>query len=800
MTDFSVEQALIRAHTHLNNGECDSARALFEFVLAAFPNDFRAEQGLSRLNAMECEKIFKQTPPEEKIASLITTYNEGRFLELVTEVEDVLAEYPSSFVTWNILGTGQRALGRVAEAERSFRKATELNPAYADGYFNMANILQEQGKFDGAIEAYLSTLEIQPLYAQAQYNIGVILKAQGKLDMAIDAYLRALKINPAYANAHFSMGNALQEQGKFDEAIEAYKRALEIKPASAGSHFNMGNALLRKGELKKALAAYYSALEVKPDYADAHFNIGVILQEQAKMQEANAAYQRVLDIEPAYVEAHCNIGATLKALGRLDEAIEAYQRALDIKPDQPAVEAQMLHLKRHVCDFTVVERVHSASIRLGIETEAVPPFAALPWEDNPSQQLLRAKHWSRANYKHSPLPLPERATTRPERLRVGYFSADFHDHATMYLMAGLLRQHDNSTLETFAYSYGRNKSGDWRKRAENDVDHFFNVTGQAAPQIVDLVRSHALDIAIDLKGYTQHGRTGIFKYRLAPIQINFLGYPGSLGADFFDYIIADPVVIPNEQRQFYTEKVIYLPYSYQPNDNERPIAAINTTRSDVGLPEDAFVFCCFNNNYKISQAEFEIWMRLLHQVEGSVLWLLRSNRWAESNLRKEAAKRGIDPLRLVFAPQLPHSEHLARHKHADLFVDTFNVNAHTTASDALWSGLPVVTKQGKQFAARVAASLLTAVRLPELIANSETEYEHLILDLATHPEKLAVIRRNLAQSRLKAPLFDTTRYVRNFENALQQAYDIYFAGMEPSDIWISDRSDVDGADTGRGVN
>ena len=616
MAKLSVEQALLRADGHLRKGEHDNARALYNAVLAAFPKNVRAQQGLARLNAAKSEVSANQAPTREQIDVLISLYNSGRFQELVAQAEALVAEYPSSFVIWNILGAGQKASGRLVEAENGFRKATELNPAYAEAYNNM--------------------------------------------------------------------GVTLQEQGKLDEAIAAYHRALEIKPA----------------------------------YANA--------------------------------------------------------------------EAQMLHQQQHICDFNVGEKLKEASSRLGIETDAVPPFGALPWEDSPSRQLLRAKHWRQEKYKQSSLPLPARPKTRPDRLKIGYLSADFHDHATMYLMAGLLRQHDRTSFETFAYSYGRSKSGDWRKRAESGVDHFFDVTNQSDRQIIDLVRSHDLDIAIDLKGYTQHTRAQLFQYRLAPIQINYLGYPGTMGAEFIDYIISDRTVIPVEMRQYYSEKVIYLPHSYQPNDNERPIAAINTTRSDVGLPDDAFVFCCFNNNYKISQAEFEIWMRLLHKVDGSVLWLLRSNKWAEGNLRKEAAARGIDPTRLVFAPKLPHSEHLARHRHADLFIDTFNYNAHTTASDALWAGLPVVTKQGKQFAARVAASLLKAVGLPELITETERQYEQLILELAENHEQLRSIKAKLKENRLKMPLFNTELYTQNFEKGLTEAYNKYFNRLPPDAIWVSE--------------
>ncbi|QVL45098.1 MAG: hypothetical protein KFB94_07375 [Methylophilaceae bacterium] len=304
-------------------------------------------------------------------------------------------------------------------------------------------------------------------------------------------------------------------------------------------------------------------------------------------------------------------------------------------------------------------------------------------------------------------------------------------------------------------------------------------------EVVEHARADQLDIAIDLMGYTSKNRSEIFQYRLAPIQINYLGYPSSMGADFMDYIIADPILIPTEQRKNYHEKVIYLPHSYIPSDNERAIGSTSTKRLDFGLPETHFVFCCFNNSYKISPHEFDIWMRLLQKVPNSVLWLSKSNESAETNLRKEAELRSISPSRLIFAEKIPDiKEHLARLKHADLFIDTFNYNAHTTASDALWAGLPIVTKQGKQFAARVASSLLHAVGLPELVTTTEEEYEALILELATNPEKLQTIKTKLEQNRLKEPLFDTHRYTRNFEKGLWQAHQLYLQGKPAQDIWV----------------
>jgi protein O-GlcNAc transferase len=785
MVKLSVEQALLRADSHLRDREFESARALYNAVLAAFPKNARAQQALARLTAERSKASTNQEPPKEDIVALIAIYKQSRFQELVEQAEKVIANYPSSFIVWNILASAQMALGELAEAENGFRKAAAMNPAYATAYNNMGIALKEQGKLDEAIAAYRRALEIKPAYAEAYNNMGNALKEQGKLDEAIAAYHRALEIKPAYAEAYNNKGIAQKEQGKLDEAIADYHLALEIKTAYAEAYNNMGIALKEQGKLDEAIAAYRRALEIKPTYAEAYNNMGVTQQEQGKLDEAIAAYRRALEIKPAYAEAYINMGLTLQEQGKLDEAIAAYHRALEIKPAYAIAEALMLHLKQHVCDFSVTGRLREASARLGIKTDAVPLFSALPWEDNPRQHRIRAMNWACEKFRQSPLPIPAKPILRSPRIKVGYLSADFHDHATMYLMGGLLRGHDRSSFETFAYSYGRIKSGEWRKRSINDVDHFFDIADQSDREIVDLVRTHALDLAIDLKGYTQHTRSRLFQYRLAPIQINYLGYPGSMGAHFFDYIIADPIVIPDDQRRFYSEKVIYLPHSYQPNDNLRLVAETTTKRADFGLPDDGFVFCCFNSNYKISSREFEIWMRLLRKIEDSVLWLLKSNIWAEQNLRYEAQLRGVDPNRLVFAEKIQHAEHLARHKHADLFLDTFNVNAHTTASDALWGGLPVVTKQGRQFAARVAASLLSSVGLSELITHSEEEYEELIQDLASRPSRLAEIREKLSRNRLTEPLFDTARFTRNYENVLQKAYDRYVAGAPPADIRAS---------------
>lgn len=616
--------------------------------------------------------------------------------------------------------------------------------------------LFNRGQIDDVLKQVQELLTIFPISFVLWNLMGAISTRNGDEISAELGFRKAAELNPSSPDIQYNLGTNLKKQCKYAEAIVAYERALTIHPNHTQSLYNLGNAFRDLGKLDEAIAAYQRALVTNPNHADALYNMSITLQDQ----------------------------------GQLPEAIASFERTLIIKPDYHSAKTYLLHTFDHVCDWRQHKQREIACSSLGIETGAVSTFAMLPLEDNPKRQLKRSQKWVTERYRQKPQPFPERTASGLKRLRVGYFSSDFHDHATLHLMAGLLRDHDKSRFEPYLYSYGKNKSDYWRQRLEKDGCKFFDVADKTDATIVDLARAHQLDIAIDLKGYTQDNRSEIFQYRPAPIQINYLGYPGSMAADFIDYIIADKVVIPEQERIHYSENIIYMPHSYQPTDNMRKFDEMVTTRADFGLPNEAFVFCCFNNNYKISPREFDIWMRILSQINGSVLWLIKSNKWAEQNLRKEASMRGINPSRIIFAERLPQSEHLARHKHADLFIDTFNYNAHTTASDALWAGLPVITKIGKQFAARVSASLLGAIGLPELITSDDAEYEALILDLATNPKKLKNINNTLNSNRVILPLFDTRRYTLNFENALNQAYDIYLKRKNPQDIWVEDAQQI----------
>jgi protein O-GlcNAc transferase len=416
-------------------------------------------------------------------------------------------------------------------------------------------------------------------------------------------------------------------------------------------------------------------------------------------------------------------------------------------------------------------------------SDAISPLIFVWLEDSPEQQFLRATRYAAEKFP-SMSASPPKASVRPSKIRLGYFSAEFHDHAVMFQLARLFELHDRDRFSIHAFSFGPTRISPMRSRLTDAFDDFHEVAAMDSRAIADLARTEAIDIAIDLMGYTGRARTEIFAFRAAPVQMLYMGYPGTMGAPFFDYLVADPIVIPEEQRRYFAEKIICLPDSYQANDDQRRIAGTIPSRTDLGLPEQGFVFCCFNNPYKITPEEFDVWMRLLARVEESVLWLFQANASVEDNLRRSATARGVDPARLVFAERMPHTEHLARLSRADLFLDCFGCNAHATASDALWAGVPVLTVPGRGFAARVGASVTNSVGLHDMVVATREDYERLALELARNPARLADVKSRLAHNRTIMPLFDSERFTRHIESGFTLAFDRYRAGLEPDHIEV----------------
>ncbi len=565
--------------------------------------------------------------------------------------------------------------------------------------------------------------------------------------------------------------NELLRQHEYTEVKARCEALLQRAPRIAALWLMLGSAEKFMDSPVTAEKAFRNAIALKPDFAMAHYLLATVLESRDRRADAIAACRKAVELDPNLATAHAYLANILRLSDELEEASTHFDRALELNPGNDFTQSQRLTCLAHMCEWRAFEEFDAIGETFGLGKIDVVPFDTLAFEDHPMRQAGRARIYAQNKYGTPEPPLKPYAKQPGERIRLGYFSADFRNHPMLYLMSGLLREHDKSRFEIYAFNYGAPDDGALLNEAKRHIDHFFDVHLMSNDELVALAREHRIDIAIDRKGYTAKSRTELFAKRLAPIQVNYLAYPGTMGTDFIDYIIADPWVAPEGQEAAFSEEIIRLPHCYQPNDERRPIEDDGSARSDHGLPEDAFVFCCFNQNYKVEPRLFDIWMRVMAQVENSVLWLLDWNRWGTENLRKHAAARGVDPSRIVFAQRLPHAQHLGRLKHADLFVDTFNYNAHTTASDALWAGVPVATKAGRQFSARVGASLVSAVGLPELITETEEEYEALILNLATDPARLSAIRKKLAANRTTEPLFDTKRYARDFEDALARVFE-----------------------------
>jgi protein O-GlcNAc transferase len=685
------------------------------------------------------------------------------------------------------------ALGVIAAQRRDFSRAQALlqralaiNPHVADAQANQANVQNALGRYGEALASAERALQIDPRHVVALYNRAVALQRLKRYDEAIADYNAALAIMPEFAQALTNRGAALHDLNRYDEALASLDQALAIQPSHVEALYNRGLALQHLQRYREAIASYDRALALRPDLTEALNNRGLSMQSLQRYDEARASYDEALAQRPDFAEARFNRGAALSAMGRHENASQDIERALTQNPDLPYAAGALLHARMYACDWRSYEK-ESADLLAKVLAgrRAAEPLTILNICDSAPLQLACARTYIDDRFPAAGVPLWRGERYAHDRIRIAYLSADFHDHAVMHLMAGLFEQHDRSQFDVVAVSFGPDPSTDTRARLKDAFERFIDVRHLRDDEIAKLLRDLETDIAIDLKGFTDDARTGIFAFRPAPIQVNYLGYPGTMGAPYIDYIIVDPIVVPHDQRLAYAEKIVYLPHCYQVNDAKRLIAERTPTRSEAALPETGFVFCSFNNNYKITPTMFDVWMRLLRDIDGSVLWLFEGNAAAPVNLRREAANRGVAPERLVFAPKVPLADHLARHRLADLFLDTQPWNAHTTASDALWAGLPLLTCIGTTFAGRVAASLLEAVGLPELVTRTLSEYQTLALQLAGEPSLLAGIKQRLSDNRHVFPLFNTDRSRRHIEAAYSEMYARHRRGEAPASFAIA---------------
>lgn len=621
---------------------------------------------------------------------------------------------------------------------------------------------------------------------QARFREGLALHRQGDLAAAERVYREVVGANANHFDATHMLGVVLLQRRQTEQGVALVTRAIGLNAGIAAAHNNLGKGLLDLKRPDQALPCFERAIALDPKFAEAHIHRAGLLVGLRRAEDALASYRNASALRPDDAELHRNRGNLLAMLRRHDEAFAAYDRAFTLKPDLAGVEGHRLYARMNLCDW---DDWDDETARLVSAVKAgranTQPFILLAVPSSPADQLRCARSWVA---HHFPGEQPRRQSEpyRHDRIRLAYVSADFREHAASVLMAGMFECHDKSRFEVTAISLARDDGSQLGARVRQAFERFVDASALGDSEIAGLIGRLEIDIAVDLMGFTTNSRTGIFARRAAPVQAQYMGFPGTMGAPYIDYVIADRTVIPDKEREFFSEKIAALPHSYFVNDRGRGIAKRAFTRAELGLPDAGFVYCCFNSNHKITPKVFAGWMRILRQVEGSVLWLLQGHAKAADNLRKQAAAHGVGPERLIFAPRLPPAEHLARHRAADLLLDTLPYNAHTTAADALWAGLPVVTLIGETFAGRVAASLLNAVGLPELVTTSEAEYERLAVALATRPRKLTRIRAKLADNRLTTPLFDTALFTRHIEAAYAEMHRRHQAGLPPDHFAVAD--------------
>jgi protein O-GlcNAc transferase len=712
-------------------------------------------------------------------------------------------------------------IDRQEDALAAVNRALRLAPTSAYAWFVHGNLLQAMRQPLDAVNSYGKAVELAPGLAAAWLNRSNAFLKTHQPAQALDSAHRALAIEPDMTLAHLSIGRALIDMNQPSEALLHFDQVLARQPQLREARLGRAQALAKQHDEAGAADEFDRILMVDPSDADALNGLGVALESMGRLEDASKRYDGALAVRPAFVEAWVNQGRVLRLLDRKDSSAQALQQALKLDDScgQAMMEMAELAAAVHMYDdaehwWSRAKRVlthselligsrlatHAATLCRWVDNDehelafrqeilaggaaVANPFSALGWMDDPKILRAAARHFAAIHYPVGKFQFAPEAERPAGRLRVAYISGDFHKHATMILAARLFELHDRQRFEVWGVSIGPDSDDSMRRRALAAFEHFLDARKLSDDALAIELRRLGIDIAIDLKGYTQDARVGIFSRRCAPIQVNYLGYPGTMGTEYHDYLIADPIVAPRHDFENFSERIVWLPDCYQVNDDTRSSTFEMPARSALGLPERGFVFCCFNNTYKLKPALFDVWMRLLQAVEGSVLWLWCDEDVARGNLVREAEKRGVAGQRLVFADRSPYDQHLARLGQADLFLDTLPYGAHTTASDALWAGVPLLTCVGKTFPGRVAASLLTAAALPELITRSLAEYERLATQLAQEPSLYQAIRGRVAAARGTSPLFDSDRFRRHMETALENMFSLYAQRKTPKSFRV----------------
>jgi protein O-GlcNAc transferase len=716
-----------------------------------------------------CRRLLRVQPGHADAWHLrgLLAFQGGQFERSIEFIQRSLKANSRQPAAYANVGTALLQIGRAKEALAQFDRALALQPVNAATLYGRGTALMKLARFPEASADLTAALALMPGFAAAWVALGQTRLQLHEPDAALAAFDGALQWDANNGDAHFGRGNALFALERQEEALLCYDSALDQGLATVELFNNRGNALRELSRYGDALASFERALALAPDAPEAFNNRGNSLLDLLRVREALAAYEEALRLRPDFATALDNQGLAQLMVDRPAAAADSYERLLRVAPDFPMARGNLLYARMMCCDWKDFEADTAAVIREIGNSVAAQPFAFLAVSDSAALQLRCASSFARSKPWGRQSPSRQFARRGPRRLRVAYVSGDFREHAVAYLLAGVLEQHDREAVEAIGVALRPADDSAIGKRVRNAFDRYLDVSAMGDEEVARLLQAAQIDIAVDLMGYTRWSRPGVFAQRVASIQVNYLGYAGTMGAPCMDFILADPIVIPPGEEQWYSERVVRLPHCYLPNDDRREIG-LRPTREAVGLPSTGFVFCAFTNAYKITPPIFDVWMRLLRDVSDSVLWLRDMGIDARANLEQEAATRGVGADRLVFASHVAAMpDHLGRHALADLYLDTLPYNAHSTVCDALWSGVPVLTCAGRGMAARVAASALTAMGVPELITRSLDDYGRVARELATQPVRLRALREKIQEARHSAALFATAQYTRDLERAFE---------------------------------
>ena len=740
-----------------------------------------------------------------------------RYDEAIFSYEKAISIDPNFVEVYFNLGTVFQELEELDKAVKFYKKAIEIKNNYAEAHNNLGVAFKDLKDFKSAIQAYQEAIKIQPEYAEAHNNIGIVFKELGKLDAAVKSHQIALKIIPNYAEAHNNLGIILLENGELKKAIDKFKEAIAADNSFIEAFNNLGSAFMESNELELASENFHKALAINSNHAEAQNNLGSLLMRLGQLDEAVECFQKSIKINPKneyalnnlglaysnhgnleesakcfkeamsnnpdYFDAFANYANLLTDLDELDEALKTYKRAYELNPNADYMVGNILHTEMHLCIWdNYSNKIIDLQKKINDGLKAIGPFPLMALIDDPELHKKTSEIYAKDKYPKSNILPNIENHPKHQKIRIGYFSGDFREHPVSTLTAELYEVHDRNRFEIYAFSYGPNTLDKMNLRIKAGVDHFYDVHKMSHREITELSRMLEIDIAVDLSGTTQNSRTEVFAMSAAPIQTSYIGWLGTMGAEYYDYLIAARGMIPKRNQKFFSEKIVYLP-SYQVNDSKELLPEPLLSREDIGLPGDSFVFCCFNNTYKLTPIVFDSWARILNGVDESAMIIYVSNKLAQINLTKEIVLRGVDPKRLFFGEKLSRDEYLDRYRLCDLFLDTFPYNAGTTASDAIKMGLPIITIEGESFNSREAANIVNSVNLPEMIVANQEEYESLAIELGNNPKKLKMIREKLVDDLPNTPLYNTRLFAKNIESAYKTMFDRYHQGLTPDHIF-----------------